>query len=147
MKLIAGHDEVICRWLAEKFATHVVQTPRQILGIIDDAGVLRGAFVITWHHDTTAELSVYGTLTQDTVKGMFQAVFLGWGVHRLEVRTSKRNKRVKRSTPKYGFKFECVARDYYGPGEDAVVYAMTPDQCRWLRHGLNVQVSEGAETY
>lgn len=133
MNIVAGHDETIVEWLAAKFGVHVIQTPRQVLGVVDSQGVLRGAYVITWHNDTTAEFHLFGTLSNDTMKQMFNAVFGPWGVKRFEIRTAKTNKAVKRAAPKYGWKFEGVARSFYGAGHDALVYAMTPEQCRWIR--------------
>lgn len=144
MNLIDGHDAEICEWLAARFGMHVVRTPRNVLGVVDDQGFLHGAMVITWHHDTTAELSVFGTVTPDTVKRMFQAVFVIWGAQRLEIRTSRKNKPIKRAAPKWGFKFEGVARNFYGRGEDALCYGMLPTECRWI-HGQLVSDAEGTE--
>lgn len=136
MILVTG-DEAIERWLASTFGLIVPHRPRVLLGIAERDGTLRGAFIITGRSPTTAELHVYGTVTQDTTRAMFRTVFRQLGMWRLEVRTGKRNKRVKRAAPKFGFRFEGTARDYYGPGEDALVYAMTAPQCRWT-HGLSL---------
>lgn len=132
MILVTG-DETIEQWLHRAFGLAVPHRPRALLGIADTEGQLRGVFVITGRSDTTAELHVYGTVTPDTVKGMFQFVFRQLGLWRLEVRTSKRNKAVKRAAPKYGFKFEGVARDYYGPGDDALCFGLTAPNCRWIK--------------
>jgi RimJ/RimL family protein N-acetyltransferase len=141
VNIVVGHENTIIDWLARKHGVHVIQTPRQVLGVVDGDGVLRGAYVITWRNDTTAEWHLFGTLSNDTLKQLFRAVFGPWEVKRLEVRTHRRNKAVKRAAPKYGFKFECVARDYYGPKQDAFCYAMTPDQCRWIKDGQSLQAA------
>ena len=133
MKLVSGHDATVIDWLARAHGVHVVQHPRMVLGIVDYGGVLRGAFVVTWRHDATAELSVYGAVSPDAFKGMFRAVFLECGVHRFEVRTSRKNKKVRKAAIKFGWRFECVARDYYGPGDDAFCFAMTANECRWIK--------------
>lgn len=137
MNLVFGHDQTVIDWIAATYGLHVIQTPRVAMGVVDGAGVLRGAYVITWHTDTTAELHVYGTVSHETVRGMFHAVFRQGGVHRLEVRTPRKNKKIKKAAIKYGFKFEAVARDFYGPGNDAFVYTMTPGECRWLQEMSN----------
>jgi RimJ/RimL family protein N-acetyltransferase len=122
-------------WLARSFGVHVLHQPRHLLGVLDDTGVLVGVFVVTWRCDTTAELHVYGRISIDTVKAMFRTVFDGWNVYRLEIRTMRANRRVRRAAPKYGFRFESIAKSYYGPGNDAFCYAMTADKCRWLKEG------------
>ena len=132
MILVTG-DEAIEDWLRVAFGLAVPHRPRALLGIADNDGHLRGVFVFTGRSDTTAELHVYGTVTPSTVKGMFHFVFRQLGLWRLEVRTTKRNKTVKRAAPKFGFKFEGVARHYYGPGDDALVFGMTAPDCRWIK--------------
>lgn len=132
MRLVTGYDADIRRWLAQNYNAYAHQEPCVLLGIVN-GNTLVGAFVITWHCDTTAELGVYGTVSPDTVKNMFRYVFGPCRIHRLEVRTPKKNKTVRRAAPKMGFQFEGSARDYYGPGSSALVFAMTSDQCRWLK--------------
>lgn len=135
MRLVTGYDADIRRWLAANHNAYVHQEPSVLLGIVED-NALVGAFIITWRTDTTAELGVYGTVSPDTVKNMFRFVFGQCRIHRLEVRTPKKNKVVRKAAPKFGFQFEGSARDYYGPGVNALVFAMTIQQCRWLeRHG------------
>lgn len=144
MNLVFGHDQTVIDWLAVTYGLHVIQTPRVAMGVVDGAGVLRGAYVITWHTDTTAEWHLFGAVSHETIKAMFHAVFLQWRVHRLEIRTHRKNKKIKKAAPKFGFRFEGVARDFYGPRQDAFCYAMTAGECRWIKevaHGLAVQVA------
>lgn len=140
MNLVFGHDETVNRWVEMKHGAAVLQSPAVSIGVIDADGVLRGAFVTTWRNDRTAELHLYGRTSNDTWKGYFRWVFAG--VHRLEVRTSKKNRAIKKAAPKFGFKFQGVDPDFYGPGTPALVYYMTPTQCRWIKtHGLPVLVA------
>lgn len=133
MNLVTGQDDVIIPWLAETFGIEVIVTPRVVLGIVDRDCVLQGAFVLYIHQERTFELAIVGKMSPNTARQLFRIVFGPLKAHRLEVRTSKRNKTIKKAAPKFGFKFEGVARDYYGPGESALVYAMTRDQCRWMQ--------------
>lgn len=137
------HEPTILEWLSQRYAVAVHQTPRVVMGLIDDEGVLRGCFVVTWKTDTTAELHLYGKTSNDTFKALFRLVFLEWGVWRLEVRTAKTNRAIKRAAPKFGFRFQGTEREYYGPGRDALSYSMTPNECRWI-YGLTVQDAESA---
>ena len=132
-----GHDATVNSWIEMAHGRAVYQAPAVSIGTIDRDGVLRGAYVTTWKSDTTAELHLYGRTSNDTWKGYFAWVFDG--VHRLEIRTPKSNKAIKRAAPKFGFRFQGTDPDYYGPGVPALVYYMTPNQCRWIDHGLSFQ--------
>ena len=132
MNLVFGHDQTVLNWLAQSFGVRA-SADAIALGVVDPSGVLRGAYVITWRHNATAELHVYGALSNDTVRAMFRAVFQKFGVWRLEVRTPRKNKRVRKAARKFGFAFEAVERDFYGPGLDSFAFAMIAPDCRWLK--------------
>lgn len=144
MNLVFGHDATVNAWLAKRYDVLARRQPSASIGVIDRDGVLRGAFVVTWDNDTTAELHLYGRTSNDTWKALFRWVFEAQRVYRLVIRTSKRNRAVKKAAPKFGFKFDGVERDYYGRGQDALRFYMTPECCRWLKgneHGITVQVA------
>lgn len=132
MKIIVGHDDVVNAWISKRYGVTCLQSPSALLGVIDGNGVLRGAFVTTWRNDTTAELHIFGRTSNETWKAYFKWVF--GMVHRLEISTEKRNKSIKRAAPKFGFCFEGVGKDYYGPGRDALRFYMTEDRCRWVQY-------------
>ena len=146
MKLIVGHEPTILEWLARTHGVHALQTPRLVFGVIDDSGVLRGAYILTWRNDTTAELHAYGAVTNDAAKDLFHAAFVECGLFRLQLCVPRKSKSVRRGVLKMGFKYEGIAREYYGPGSDAFLYGMTAAECRWIgdKNGLNVQVAATA---
>lgn len=144
MNLVFGHDATVNAWLERRYGVSVRRQPSASIGVIDRDGVLRGAFVVTWDNETTAELHLYGRTSNDTWRALFWWVFEAQGVYRLAIRTAKRNRAVKKAAPKFGFKFDGVERDYYGRGSDALRFYMTPELCRWLKgddNGLAVQVA------
>lgn len=130
MKLVFGHDATVNDWLDRRYSVMPL-TSAVTIGVIDNDGVLSGAFVTTWKSEATAELHLYGKTSNDTWKGYFHWVFAN--TYRLEILTDKRNKAIKRAAPKFGFKFEGTSRDYYGPGRDALRFYMTPQHCRWIK--------------
>jgi len=139
LKLVAGHSDTVNAWISNFYGADILHRPSESFGVIDDDGVLRGAMVTWFKTDATAELSVFGRTSNDVWKAYFNWVFAH--IHRLEVRTSRSNKVVKKAAPKAGFMYQGPDRDYYGPGDDALVFYMTPDKCRWINHGLNLQVA------
>lgn len=137
MRLLRGHDETVARWVGDQVDGYF-PPPFEALGIIDRRGVLCGGFVLRWQHNETAELSLATrghVLSNGIIRGFFVWAFHECGVWRLQIRTSKRNRAIKRAAPKMGFRFEGAARDWYGPGADALVWYMTPPHCRWLNNG------------
>lgn len=139
MNLVFGHDTTVNDWLDLRFGV-VPLSDAVSIGVIDSDGVLRGAFVTTFKSVATAELHLYGRTSNNTWKGYFRWVFLS--AYRLEIMTDKRNKTIKKAAPKFGFRFEGVSKDYYGPGRDALRFYMTPAHCRWIKaDGLAVQIS------
>ena len=133
MRLIFGHDSHVIGLVEQAYGISMGGKPGHAWGVVDGRGELRGAFVLTHEHDRTWELHVYGRTSNDTVRAMFEAVFGQLGCYRLQIRTSRRNKSIRKAAPKFGFTFEGVARHFYGPGNDALLYYMTPATCRWIK--------------
>lgn len=142
MKIIFGHDDVVAKWVEQKMGGLCV-FPHRAVGIIDDAGVLRGGLVLCFHNPSTADVTAYapGVITPGVAKAFFEWVFIGCGVWRLQALTPKDSGPVKRGLMKMGFKFECVARDFYARGIDAVQYRMLAPDCRWIRNGQPLQAA------
>jgi len=147
MPLLINHDEDVAAWAENKLEGRLV-FPHAAIGMLDRRGVLRGAWLLSFYNRHTAELTLYseGVISNEMVRGCFAITFQHLGVQRLQARTTRQNKIVKRAAPKYGFKFEGVARDFYGPGEDSLNYYMTPAMCRWIEedHGKPVLNAQAA---
>ena len=136
MRIIVGQDRPVAEWVAKKLGgPHGEFIPPYVsLGIIDEGGTLRGGFVIRPINCATCDLSLYseGALTHGAVRAMFRILFGRLGFARCVIHTRRDNKATKRGAPKLGFKFECKAVDFYGPGVDALQFSMTRNSCRWL---------------
>ena len=134
MRLLVGHDDTVAGWVGKHLGGTFVP-PFLALGIIDQTGLLRGGLVIRPQNDSTCELTVYseGALTQGVWRTLWQAIFLDLKFARCVINTPRSNKPVKRGAPKMGFKFEGVAKNFYGMGQDALQFCMTPDICRWIQ--------------
>ena len=147
MPLLFGHDREVAAWAENKLEGRLV-FPHAAVGMLDRRGVLRGAFLLSFHNPHTAELTLYSeqVMTNGMWRGFFRYTFEGLGIHRLQIRTHRKHRAIKRAAPKYGFRFEGVSRDFYGPGEDSLNFYMTPAMCRWIRedHGLAVQNTQTA---
>ena len=148
MPLLLGHDRDVAAWAEQKLNRRLI-FPHAAIGMLDRRGVLRGAWLLSFYNAHTAELTLYseGVVTNGMMGGCFRFTFGHLGVNRLQIRTHRKHRAVKKAAPKYGFRFEGVSRDFYGPGEDSLNFFMTPAMCRWLMkddHGLAVQDSKTA---
>jgi len=135
MNLVFGHDATVWQWAGKNFTDYFDPTtvmPTWALGVIDQAGVLRGALIGIEENAATVEFTVYseGAITLPIAKQFFGVVFERYW--RLQVRTTKDNKSIKRNAPKWGFTFEGSAKDYWGPGKSALLYRMLKSDCRFL---------------
>ena len=132
-----GQDAAVAQWLGDKFGGEVLG-PQWAPGIVDAKGQLRGGFIIRANSGTTCELTLYsdGAVTHGVMRGVSHYVFETLGFVRCVIHTKKTNTAMKRAAPKLGFRFECTAWNFYGIGEHALQFSMTPQTCRWLKaHG------------
>lgn len=134
MPLLFGHDRDVAEWAERKMDGRLV-FPHAAIGMLDKRGVLRGAFLLSFHNPHTGELTLYseGVMTNGMWRGFFHYTFDHLGINRLQIRTHRKHKAIKKAAPKYGFRFEGVSRDFYGPGHDSLNFFMTPAMCRWTK--------------
>ena len=147
MKLVSGHAPTVVDWLAKTHGVQWVNQPALVLGVIDDDGVLRGCVVLEQRNEGAGELHVWGRVSNDVAKQVFGIAFREIGWRRLECRISRRNKAVRATALRWGWRFECVAAEYFGPGEDGFQYSMTAAGCRWLKGKRDGQITEGTGPY
>lgn len=131
MRILTGHDVTVWQW-ANRFFDGGLDKPDWAIGIIDHDGVLCGALIGDERTPSTAEVTICGNgaITAPIAKQFFAAFFARYW--RLEVRTTRDNRTIKRNAPKWGLKFEGTARDYFGEGRSALMFSMLKTECRWI---------------
>lgn len=146
--LVFGHDETVINWALEREPEGFAFAASWAVGIVDHHGALRGAFSITQNSPTGVVIGVEsdGVLTRRALRGIFAFIFENLGATRCEMVTRRTNKSMKKHAPKtLGFRFEGVRRDWYGQGEDALAFVMTPSTCKWIEgHEFSIQDSKAA---
>ena len=143
--IIYGRDDEVARWYADRLGTTFVPQ-HMAIGLVDREGYMVGAVLKTIENKYTSSATIYSEAYSlaPFAKGIFAWLFDG--AHRITIRSDKKQKLLSRHYQRLGFKFECVCRDYYGPGLDAVQHVMTQDKCRWLngqRRSTNLQLEKG----
>lgn len=136
MSLIFGDSERVATWVG-MLGGKPFTPPYQTIGVIDRFGTLTGGFVFTGYNGDGIDVSVagHGIASRDAWRGVVNYVFDQLGCSRLQMHTRRSNKMVKSILPRFGMKYEGIARKFYG-SEDGIVYSLTTDdlpafRARW----------------
>lgn len=138
--LVYGRDADVVAW-AQRETGEIFSPPYTALGLADTSGALVGALVYTDYNGHSIELSVHApghVIGPDALRQMFRYPFETCQVLALGARTRRANTGVRKMLGRLGFRPEGIRRRYYGPGRanDAVLYGMLREECRWLHEKL-----------
>ena len=142
MQLLYGHDSAITRWAAQRIDG--LSMPTHVVGLIDGDGVLRGCFLLNEITRNTAEFIILcqGRLGVEVVRPIFRYAFHHYG--RLQATVQRSNAVCRKQTPRWGFKYDGTAHDFFAPGEDAIRFVMRRDDCKWIKPHGHVLQAESA---
>jgi RimJ/RimL family protein N-acetyltransferase len=108
--------------------------PFHAFGYVTDDGRPIAGIVVNDYTGSNCELTIVaekGRITRAVLRHIASHVFNKLGCRRATIRTRKSNKALLRVIPRFGFKFEGVARHFYHDG-DAVVFRMLRSECPWI---------------
>jgi RimJ/RimL family protein N-acetyltransferase len=111
-----------------------IYPPFQAIGFLTDDKRPLAAFVFNEFNHSNIEMTIVaepGGITRQILRYVAHYVFVKNKCRRLTVRTRKRNKKILQLAPRYGFKYECIAKQFF-PDDDAVVFRMLKEDCRFL---------------
>lgn len=131
--MILVEGENVAPFIESKLGIRLSE-PYRAFGFMSDDKRPLCAFVFNDLSGANVEMTVYaepGGITRGVLRYIANYVFNKNQCRRLTVRTKKRNRRVLKLAPRYGFQYECVAKHYF-PDDDAVVFRMLREDCRWL---------------
>lgn len=131
--MIVVDGDAIADYVASKLKVKI-SPPFQAIGFLTDDRRPMSAFVFNDYSDSNIELTAFaepGGISRGVLRYVAHYVFVKNNCRRLTVRTKKRNKRVLQLAPRYGFKYESVAKHFYAD-DDAVVFRMLKSDCIWL---------------
>jgi len=126
-------SDAIVAFIEQKLQVKIAP-PCTAFGFVSDDNRPLAAFVFNDFNQANMEMTVVaepGGITRPVLKYVANYVFNKSQCRRLTVRTKKRNKRVLKLAPRYGFKYECIVKHFF-PDDDAVVFRMLRDECRWI---------------
>jgi hypothetical protein len=139
VQLVFGQDELVAQWVGINLGV-TIHPPFTAIGGTKDGRTLCTGAVFNQFNGSSIEITVFsvGRLDRGCLRAASQYVFGQLGANRLSARTRKSNKRMRKHLPRLGFAFEGTLKNYYGPGEDALMFRLDPAVAKkWMPHGLS----------
>ena len=141
---VHGIDAIVSEWVAAQLGMEPSAfAPSAAIGVVHDGGLIAGAVYHQYRpqkHGATVEASLASTsprwCTRAVLKAMFAYPFVQLGATRLQVTCARKNRRARRLAERLGFRMEGVGRRLWDGKQDAIVYSMMPEECRWLGRGV-----------
>lgn len=132
--LVTGHDDTCLQWLHRRWPD-IGRPPQMVWGLTDADGVLGGAIPLWQENAWTWEVGLYseGVIRPRDVRWFFWLMFNRLQADRLQMKTQRANKKMRKLAPKLGWTFEGISKSYYGEHGDAICFGMTPATCRWIK--------------
>lgn len=128
MMLLRDEPEIVSAFVAGQTGDQYTDVMRAI-GILSREGRIIGGVLLTNYTGFGVELTMAGKgcISRSAWQAIGDMAFGELGCERISVTTRKSNKRVCRLAPRLKFKFEGVARRYYGK-EDGVMFSLLRDE-------------------
>lgn len=111
-----------------------ISEPYTAFGFMTDDKKPLSAFVFNEYNGSNIEVTAVsdpGGIPRSVLRYLAKYVFGKCDCRRLTMRTKKQNKAMLKLAPRVGFKYECVAKHFFGD-DDAVVFRMLKEECPWL---------------
>lgn len=133
MMLLRDEPEIVSAFVSGQTGDQYTDVMRA-LGIISPEGRIVGGVLLTNYTGFGVEMTLAGKgcISRSAWQAIGDMAFGELGCERISVTTRKSNKRVCRLAPRLRFRFEGIARRFYGV-EDGVVFSMLRDEA--IQHG------------
>lgn len=134
MILLTGEHDIVAAYVGSHTGDQYTDVMRA-LGILSQEGRIIGGVLLTNYTGFGVEMTLAGRgcISRTAWQAIGDMAFGELGCQRLSVTTRKSNKRVCRLAPRMHFRFEGIARRFYG-SEDGVVLSLLKDEA--IQHGL-----------
>ena len=138
--LLYGQDKLVTTWVSQKLGIPDFG-PCSAIGIVKNNILIAGAIYNDFRHDhrglpMSIECTIVSIdktwLNRHILNALFGYPFTQLKVRRVQLKTAKRNKELRKMFEALGFKFEGVLRQDWWLGGDSVVYSMLRHECRWI---------------
>jgi len=134
IEVIQGCDDLVREWVSRELGVSIVGDVR-CFGILDGGRIIGGA-VLHNFKGFMVECS-FATVdrrwcTRAGLRKFFDYVFNILDIKRLHAACARKNKKMRKLFNGLGFKYEGCARKAFDGRQDAMIYSMLNNECRWL---------------
>lgn len=136
--VLYGFDREVAAWVAERVP---VMTGRSVgqataaLGVIRGGKIVAGLTFQNYREGVDIEVSLAADSPRwahpATLRRLFRYPFVQLGLPRLTCITARKNKRARKLIEGMGWKLEGKCRRAYDGVQDAMIYGMLADDCRF----------------
>lgn len=127
MRLVFGEDALVAAWMSQRLG-NPIGPPYIAFGLTADEKTLCGGAAFSNWNGANIEMAIVldCIITRGFIRAIYNYAFIQCGALRLSARTRRSNRTANRILPRLGFKFEGVAKSYYGPNraDDAICYVL-----------------------
>ncbi len=135
--ILLGADEEVCAIIRRELPSlrDADLGPFTTLGVVR-RGVLLGGVLYNNYRRFDIQMTIAmlhpGWALPGTIRAMFAYPFKHLGCTRVSAIVGRKNKRSRRLTEGVGFKLEGVVKRGLDGVEDAMIYGMLREDCRWI---------------
>lgn len=133
MMMLRNEPEIVSAFVSGQTGD-IYSDVMRALGILSVEGRIIGGVLLTNYtgHGVEMTLAGKGCISRTAWQAIGDMAFGELGCQRISVTTRKSNKRVCKLAPRLKFKFEGIARKFYGK-EDGVMFSLLRDEA--IQHG------------
>jgi RimJ/RimL family protein N-acetyltransferase len=122
----------------------------QALGVVRHGQLVGG---VVYHHYRGFDIQIAAAFDAKswalpgTLRALCAYPFVQLGVTRVTAITGKKNKKARRTLERIGFALEGVAKRGLDGVEDAMIFGLLKDNCKWLKdkdHGIRIETTASA---
>jgi hypothetical protein len=121
----------------------VGKMPYEVVAVVRN-GRGMGAVLYTNYRGTSIEMAWAGELgwiTRGDLRAIFAYPFIQLGVLRAQGVVKRSNNASRHFAARIGCREAGVLENEYGPGQDGILYTITPARCRWIKPAAHTQMN------
>ncbi len=132
--IVKGQSAAVAKWAGERLGCSFIE-PFEAVGILNRFNQRVGAAIFNDFADRNIELTVYGlgAFQRGVCLWMANYCFIQNDCLRVTTRTEASNLYVRKLLEHHGWVKEGTLRDWYGSGDDAIIYGLLREDCRFLK--------------
>lgn len=146
--ILIGADDIVGEMVKQRIPNMRGEWgPFTALGVVR-RGQLVGGWVYHSYIGFDVQLSAafdgVGWALPGTLRALFNYPFNELGVRRMTAITGRSNHKARKALKDLGFTLEGVAKHGLDGHEDAFIFRMLREECRWIGHGRKQEISPEA---